>query len=328
MLSFVEVSTSARALLLAALATGALVSSRAAAGDADDRALEAYKQGTRFHKQRDYARAAEAFARADEIVPSAVALSAALDAAVAADAPVLAMELVDRSKSRPAEAALGKRVEAARSRFEWRVARVNVTCERAERCLATVDGAAVVIGRDKWVLAGPRLIVAQVDDETQQRLVDVAAGDTAKLVFAPKPAPAPPPPVAKAPEPIPPAPAPTPAPAPVKSGGLPPAVFFVTAGLTLVGGGLTIASALDTRAKRDDFRAKGCEAEGLPGCFTLATHGSNARDRTNVALAVTGALGVTSVVLGAFFVRWRKAPEAPATGLVIGPGRADVVGRF
>jgi hypothetical protein len=327
MLSFAEVSTSARALLLAALATGALVSSRAAAETADERAMEAYNQGVRLHKRHEYARAAEAFARADEIVPSAVALSAALEAAVLADAPVLGMELVDRAQQRPADAGLNKRVESARARFGPRVGQLNVSCERAKSCLATVDGAAINTGRDTWVLAGRRMIVAQIDDETQQRLLDVPAGDTAKVVFAPKPSPAPPPPPVKPIATAAPSPTPSPTPAPA-SRGLPPAVFFVSAGLTLIGGGLTTVSALDTHAKRDDFRTKGCEAERLPGCVTLATDGSNARDRTNVALAVTAALGVTSVIIGAFFVRWHKGPDAPATGLVIGPGRADVVGTF
>ncbi len=271
-------------------------------------AKELYAQGVKLHKQGDHLRAAESFAHADELTPTPIALRAALDQALLADDPVLAMTLADRASRAPNDAALRERAAAVRARFGDRAGRVNIRCAGLARCLATIDGASAAVGI-RWVRTGQHTIVAQLGEEAQQRLVDVRAGDTVEVAFKPKPTA---PPVAVAPPPTSTSPAPrhtderavvsTDSDAP--RGGVSPVFFFVGAALTAGAGAATIVSGLDTRSVRDDFVNRQCDAFDGPGCSALSVQGIDARTRTNVLAVSTGVLGVATAVIGLFFVRW------------------------
>ena len=65
-------------------------------GGESTRAREAYDRGIAAFQRGEFAAAAREFATADAIVPSSVALHAALDAAIRADDPVLGVALLDR----------------------------------------------------------------------------------------------------------------------------------------------------------------------------------------------------------------------------------------
>lgn len=302
----------ARVLGVALAAAAACASSHAGAEDAESRARDAYAQGARLHKQGNYRRAAEAFARADAEVPSDVAFAAALDAAMLADEPGLGMELVARARGRALDAKTTPRVETARSKFIARAGQLRIACLPKGSCLATLDGAPLPVELEQWVRAGQHTVVVQVAGETEQRLIVVGAGATTEATFsgktaraasegAPASAPATPPTPPGA------APSPTPPREDARKGGVSPAFFFAAGGLTVLAGAVATWSALDTRSLHDDFVAKRCGSFESDGCASLSREGTSARTRTNVLLAATGGLGVITAALGLVFVDWRPA---------------------
>lgn len=267
-------------------------------------AKDLYAQGVKLHNQGDHLRAAEAFARADELTPTPIALRTALDQALLADDPVLAMTLAERAARAPNDAGLRERASAVRARFGDKAGRVIISCAGPARCLATIDGASAAVGI-RWVRTGQHTIVAQLGEEAQQRLVDVRAGETVEVAFKPKPAALP---VAIAP-----APSSTSSPASTRaderavvSPGSDAArvFFFVGAALTAGAAAATVVSGLDTRSVRDDFVKRQCDTSNGPGCIALSNQGIDARTRTNVLAVGTGVVGVATAVIGLFFVRW------------------------
>jgi hypothetical protein len=79
-------------------------------------------------------------------------------------------------------------------------------------------------------------------------------------------------------------------------------VFFVALGATVVAGGVTTWSALDTRSEHATFESE-CGSHVSAGCASLQSSGESAQTRTNVLLAVSGALAVTTGVVG-LLVHW------------------------
>lgn len=286
----------------------------AQADEATSRAASAYADGLSFHKQKDYVRAAQSFAKADAIAPSAVALAAAIDESLLADDPVLAMNLVERCARAPSDASLQGRAALARARFGGKVAQVTVTCPRNERCLATIDGASLDLRTPQWVSPGQHTVVAQIGDAPQQRLIEVRAGDVRDVRFTAASSGAlavQPPPNADEPE------------RPTPSGGLSPAVFFVGAGLTALGGAATIVSGLDTQRTHDDFVKRQCQIANYAGCQSLSIDGQNERTRTNGLAIGTAVVGLTTAIIGLFFVRWTN-PSARSTTTARAGARARI----
>lgn len=286
----------ARARFGCALVTAALLACGAArAEDAvSARAHEAYDRGAEAFKRGDFGVAARAFAEADALVPSAVALHAALDAAVRADDPVLGTQLLDRASRAPADEALDATIRVARARFARRTGRVRVACGA---CKAAIDGVPIDVGVAVVVRTGPH--TATIDAGVpEQRAIDVPADDT--VVLSPRAA--------------------SIAPPPARSGGLSPAWVFVGAGATAIAGGLGIASAVDTSNRHADFVRSGCDRVGSGACSAASSDGASAQSRTNVLLGVTAALGVATAAIALFAVRW-KSDASVTVGLVQGsPG--------
>lgn len=103
---------------LNAVALAVVLLASHAHADARSDARAEYERGKRAHAQRDYAEAARAFARADEIVPSPVSLQAALEEAVRAEDAELSRALCDRAEQRSETTpALSRAVAEARARF-------------------------------------------------------------------------------------------------------------------------------------------------------------------------------------------------------------------
>ena len=316
-----------------------LFSGAAAAQHEKALAKEAYDCGTQAHDRGDFRRAAEEYARADALAPSPVALQAALDAAVDADDPAIGAELLERAKRAPAKGALAASIEAAKKKLGGRAGRVHVACPSGAQCTSTVDGAAIDGAKGAWLKVGAHALVVNVDGTPDSRTVDIRAGQDVEIVpirtAAALPAPsasapvasvpvapsAPPPPSTPPPE----AAAPAPAPPPPEHARddtahkpLPPIVFFVGAGLTVVLGGASTYFAVAAKGKHDDFTTAGCDrADNGTSCSGLKSDGEGAQRNANIGFAATGVAAVATVVIGAFFTDWDRAARAGHAPVVV-----------
>ncbi len=300
--------------LLVALALAPVA--RADGAPSED-ARTAYDRGTAAHARGDYRAAASELAQADALAPNPVALKAALDEALLADDPELGMQLVERARTRaPGDATLAPSVHDAEVRFAGRTGRVRIDCGH---CTATVDGRPVAVGAAAFVLVGPHHVVLDAGGVPTARDVVVAGDREVDVVLPAAPAPpaplAPPPPASRRHE------------SAAPSHGLSPTAWFLTsAALTVIAGAATIVSGVDTANQHSSFVARGCGASDASDCGALASSGSGAQTRTNVLAAVTGAFGVTTVVL-AFYVPWGSSP-AQRAALVVGDRSAALRFRF
>ena len=287
------------------------------------RAKEAYDRGVEAHKRGDMHKAAEEFARADALAPSAVALQAALDAAVEADDPALGAELLERANREPASGALAGSVQTARSKLGGRAGRVRVLCPSSSKCLAKLDEKFIDVDKAVWAKTGQHTIVIQVDGEAQTKLVDLKSEQMLDVVPSSKTAPVTPPPAPTSSTTAPPKPPPSEPPPPprseppskhVASHGLPRVVFYAGIGATLLLGGATGYLALDTKKKHDEFTDAGCDRANFFDCDDLQRDGKQAQDLTNIALAATAVAGVATAVIGIAFTDW----GGPAVAFVPG----------
>jgi hypothetical protein len=263
----------------------------------DPRSLDAasrlFEQGVEAQRRGDFQSAAQHFARADEQVADPAALEAALSASLRADDPVLAMTLVERSRRAPAPASLTRAAEGAQAKFAGRVGRIKVRCAA---CRATVDGLAVDVNASRWVTPGEHEVMIEIDGRADRRKLHVDAGSSTDVVPMVAPGPA-------APE----APRTARARPPPSSGGLSPAWFWITLGATAAVGGGTIASGVDTAAQHAAF----VKAPTGPG----AEQGKAAQTRTNILTGATAGLGLLTIGIGVFAVRWRD-PEPRVTAVL------------
>lgn len=100
-----------------------LTSASPALADTRSDARAEYERGKKAHARQDYAEAAHAFAQADEILPSAVSLQAAIEEATRAEDAQLALALCERADRRAdSTPALTRAVEQARAHFPAPVA--------------------------------------------------------------------------------------------------------------------------------------------------------------------------------------------------------------
>ncbi|APR75169.1 Hypothetical protein A7982_00515 [Minicystis rosea] len=298
-----------RALSFVSVLAVALVTARAEADVEADRARAraAYDRGAAAHRRGDHAAAARELALADAILPNAVTLQAALESALAADDAVLGIELSERAPRGRVDGALAALVREARARFGRRVGRVLVECPGASACVATVDGAAIEAGRPVLVGAGRRAVAVQRDGRTEQRAIEIEPGGTASVVVTGMGATPDHQPTALD--------AAASGPRPHAPSGPSLGWFIAALGATAAAGGVTIGFGVDTAKKHEGFVSAGCTGPVHGDCAALADAGRSAQLRTNVALGVTGALAVASVVASVITFRARGADRA---ALVIG----------
>ncbi|MBX3210817.1 MAG: hypothetical protein KF850_02155 [Labilithrix sp.] len=319
---------SARARPLFALfALASVLTAASAEADSTDadraRAKEAYARGVRAHDAGDLRAAAFAFAEADALAPSAVALMAALDAAVDADDPVLGADLLERSAREPPGPALSASIDAARAKLGGRAGRVRIACPASATCTSTLDDRTLTGDGPAWVSVGRHSVVVRVDGEPREHVVDVRAGET--FVLSPMEAKQP----APAPESAPPGPAAPPRPAaPPQSGGEPsstprsglsPIAFFVGAAVTVGFGAGAAVTGLLAKGKHDDFVAKRCDEGPAPGCTALQDAGEPLVVATNVLLAGAAVSAIATAVVGVAFTDWGAPSEARGGGGARGP---------
>jgi len=314
-----------RALPLAlSVALGLLVAPAVAgadptAGPATDaareraRAREAYDRGAAAHQRGDHATEARELARADAILPNAVTLQAALDAAVEADDPVLGITLCDRAQRAPLEGSLAAVVQRARARFGGRVGRVRVDCEGTSACAVTLDGSAVDAGLAIVVPVGSHVVSVTRAGQVEQRTLEVEPDGTAHPVFTERGG-------AHAMD-LPPLAPTAAAPAPGPS----PAWFVAALGATVIAAGVTVGLALDTSSQHAGFVAAGCPGPAHADCSALASDGLAAQLRTNALIGVTAALGAATVVAGVLTFRVRGAAGVERASLSFGAGRSAML---
>jgi hypothetical protein len=311
-----------RATWAACVLAGALLLPAGARADERTEAREAYQRGLTAAEQGDLRGAAEAFARADELMPSAVALTSALKAALDADAGDIALELAERSAQRVPdqsdEGNFAPLVLKAHERHDGRFGVLVVRCAPAVRCELQIDGRDVEVGSKRWLTVGEHALSGRVDDEPRRQTVRIAAGQTQQIEWQPPvkqpaeprgaQATAPPPPV--------PARAAPPTEQSAQSSGISPAWFAVGAGLTAALAAGTIASAVDTRNKHRDFEATGAGADA----------GRTSQTRTNALFFGTLAVGLGSAAIGIFAVDWSAGDSGVA--LRMGPMGGRIEARW
>ncbi len=289
-----------RLLVLAIVIVAFATTARADEPAADDaRLAEAsalYERGSALHAAGQHLEAARAFARADELVPAAAALEAALVAVLETDDAVLGMELASRTAREPFREGHIALADRARARFGRSVGRIVVHCDG---CRVRIDGAPAPHGVATWLRIGPHRVEIEVPGapgETDARQVTVEPG--AILTLLPL-ADRPPPPAAP---PLAPSPAP-----PIEAGdsGISPLWFWIALGVSGAAGAGTIASAADTANLHADFVDAPSEA--------LAADGERAELRTNALLGVTIGLAVVTGLLAAF-TDW-QGDDPPPTAL-------------
>lgn len=323
---------SMRSLTSAAFALGVLVlATPAHAEDAESlrgRAKDAYDRGLAAHKQGNYTKAAEEFARADALAPSAVALQAALEATLTIDDPVLGSELLERSKREPAHGALVTAVDSAQARFNGRAGRLRVNCDGGRPCTATMDGSPIETRRAVWVRVGQHTVVVQADGDAPSKAmlsqvpsqVDVKP-DQVVDVGTPS------------------ANEPNSEPLHVttsygSSSKLPKAVFWTGVGITGVVGILATYFALDTNGRHSDFADAGCTKANATGCGALQDDGQSAQARANLTIGGAVVLGAATALIGAFFTDWSSRPTTgkafvtPVAGASMGGVSGGVSGTF
>lgn len=292
------VDVACRSARLAVVGVGLLVASAAGADDpppappgntaALDAAAAKYDEGVAAQAREDYEAAAAAFAEADDLLPDPVALEAAIRAATLGDLAATAMQLTLRASRGPAPPSLDEAVGEARERFASRVGSLRIECTD---CRARMGVSWIPVGEDRFALLGEHVVELEVRGIPESHRVDITPG--AVVVLRPHALP-----IAEH----------RPAPRPERpdsssrdaSEGVSPAWFWGGAVLTLVGGGVTVWSGVDTLSKHDDFLE-----EPTP---ERSRDGQAAETRTYVLGAVTAGLGLATTVLGLFVVDWGSGP--------------------
>jgi hypothetical protein len=265
----------------------------ASAADAEEEAAAAYDRGASAYDRGDFPTAATELARADELAPNDVTLELALEAASRSTDAVLAMTLVERAEKRPTPSErLTSAADAAKKRFASKVGTINVVCSNAP-CEVAIDEKPVPANRAIIVLARNHRVVIKRGSEDETRDVAVAGGKAVEIISS-----------ARAPTELrtngPPADT-------LPSHGVAPKWFWIATVVTVASGAATALSALYTARTHDEFTADRSNVE-------LSNDGKFAEGRTVVLGVVTGALAVSTVVLGAVLVDFRRGNVA------LGPG--------
>ncbi len=301
-------------------------------------AQRAFAQGQRAYRLGDFRHAAERFESAYAHAPHPDALWNAARAWHKARELSRAANLYAKYLREAAPNARDRNsATAALKELAPRVARIDVVAPDFQDL--RVDSRALD-GTSVYVSPGEHVVEGSTDGKPVRQTAKVAAGDVMSVALVP-PSQAPPPAPTSAPPP-------SSSPVPIvtgtasssptsephdegasKSHGWSPVVVVVGGVATALAGGFTIWSGIDTANARSNFN----------GTQQALDDGLAKEHRTNIALAVTGALGAFTLVSAIFLVDWHGKPEkaaatdvppvpGPSVGLGVGPGYASLEGRF
>lgn len=284
------------AFVAAMLFAGVVTAPRVARGEERSDARAAYDDAARAYEAKDFARAAQGFARADALAPNALALKLALAAALQANDPLLAEELAARAESRDTSTDVQELARRAHRFAADRVGRIRLVCARPGGCVATIGDRKVHDGETAVVARGlVDVVITSSLDRTTPVQVDVTVGGVVTLEE---------PGAADASRPSfgPTSSAPGEGSRP-SSGGLSPAWFWIGVGITAASTGGTIASGVDANSRYDDFEALRTEA--------ARDTGRAAELRTNVLLGTTIAFAVATGIIGVWLTKWSAGHSPP-----------------
>lgn len=289
--------------------------------------------GYRAYVGKQYDEAATHFENAYFAAPNPAELRSAIRARRDAGELARAASLsAIAQRKHPEDAALQKTAEETIAAAKPKVYEVRITSP--EECNVAVDQKVVAAEKVRdfrfYVDPGKHdLLVGWSDDRTKHVPIEAAAGGAQTLSLVPPPIP--PKPVTRAgtsgtPEEGP----------PPSSKPFGPLVFIVGVGLTAVGAGLTVWSAIDTE-KNPGTAAVKADCVGQGTSCPEYQQGLSSQLRTNVLIAATGGVAAVTAVVGIFFTQWShpgpRAEEPPsAAGLHVEPtlglGSAGLRGTF
>jgi hypothetical protein len=265
-----------------------------------DAAATAYDRGTSAFLSHDYARAAQWFETAYRLAPNPQALLGAMRAHERNGDLMRAGTLALRAAAfHGDDPAVARAASATLAQAAPLFLRVDVTCTAAEgsaECTVELDG--VLASHTSFFVApdAAHRVVAAFATGNAETSVTGAAGETRNVALE-----APPPPPGGSPESDPDGGA-----RPVASAepaGLSPVYFAVSGVLTVAAAGTLVWSGVDTLAGVGPY-----EADPTP---ERLADGQSRELRTNVLIGVTGALAVTTVVLG-IVTDWDGSPRDAA----------------
>lgn len=292
----------------------AAFSGTAHAEDDRVRAAAEFEVGLKLYERADYAAAARAFLRADELVPSEDAIKNSIAAARKASDHLTVARASRRALSRPgASAELASAAREALAQAAPHLARLELSCE-PEPCELRVDEESVRPG-EHWVLPGTHRALAGHAGRRSEQDIVTQPGATYRVVLR-VPAGAATEPVAEqaSPAQVPPA---QPAPGAVeqsRSGRpLSPAVFYVGTAATIVLTAATIWSGLDTLSARDELPSQ-------PTTGQVDAVRTRVR-RTDFLLAGTLVVAAGSGYAGLFLVDWSAGEQRASTLGLFASGR-------
>lgn len=276
-------------------------------------AANAFDHGTAAFVARRYAEAAQLFETAYHLVPRAPALIQAMRAHNRSGNDTRAATLALLLQAR--YSAEGSALAAARTILEntrARLVRVDVTCDE---CTIEVDGSLQETPSFFVLPDVPHRVVGHFHDQASgEVLIQESAGATRTVTLSPTALPqvTPPPPHEESPHPI---------TQQASHSGLPPVIFYIAAGATVVTGAITIWSGVDTNAGVNDYEAHPTQ-EGLDA-------GQAKEARTNILIATTATLAVGTLVVALFTDFGSHPDEPPAVQVAVAPvpgGAAAVFG--
>jgi len=292
----------------------------AAPPDADrlKAAAEEFDNGRRAYKVKDFENAAAYFESADRDAPSPEALRSAIRARKEAGQVSRAATLAALALARyPADKAIGDYAHQVLTESERQLHRLNVAC--SPECSLVVDSKVMPFPDSTsaviYLDPGAHAVSASWSGNRHKSSdVTAVAGTSTKISFAapsldkapvvtPDPvgasATTPPEPTAPPPE------GGDQGPEAQKKSGLPPAVFLVGAGVTAVLGGITIWSGIDTTNNPGKEKVQ-TDCKGFTSIDDCPTYqlGLDHERRTNILIATTSVVGVTTAVIGLFFTSW------------------------
>mgnify|MGYP000941454038 CR=1 FL=1 len=261
-------------------------------------AAQAYEAGQRAQLAGNHTEAARLFELAYDAAPSPAALRSAIrNRRLAGDNARAATLAVQAITTYPADRSTRDLAQEVLDEVQPQLTQLDIAC--GEPCVVLVDGSVEATHENRtwrfFVRPGTHTVVARYPHgSAAPQQVEAVAGATQSLSFEAPAAPAVEPEVEPEPTRDPdPVPAPVllePTPAEAESGGPSPVIFYTSAALTAVMAGVTAWSLADTFSANSDYEDNPTREGYLDG--------QDLRRRTIILGSVSGALAVSTVVLG------------------------------
>lgn len=284
------------------------------------RAAARFREGERAFRRHDYAAAADAFDEAYKIAPHPAALFNAAQAYEKAGELARAANLCARYLDKaPEHDKRRPKANKLLADLVPKLGRIQIDAGSGED--VQIDSKPVDLDVT-YVDPGDHVVAASFDGKPVKRHVNVVAGSLEHVLLeAPREKQGPVPqasPVSMADSDV------EHDAAHKTAHGLAPAFFYTGVAATVVLGGVTVWSGLDTNSARSDYDQHPTQ-QGLDD-------GLAKEHRTNILLGATAVVGVATAVVGLFATNWKPHPEkrTATRGFAVGvaPGSVVVSGRF